>query len=420
MLKKKYLEVDVVTAARQRIERVFRDFTKVYVSFSAGKDSSVLVHLVADIARSLGRKFALLFVDLEAQYAHTMAHAEHVFDSNADIIEPYWLSLPLVLSNGVSQYQPRWVCWDPKEQHRWVRQPSKWSITDGSIFPWFRPGMEFEELVEDFGSWYAAGTPTACLVGIRSQESLNRFRTLISSRKSTHQGLQWTTEKPGGVFNAYPIYDWRTEDIWRYNGKTKAPYNEVYDLMHQAGLTIHEARLCQPYGFDQRKGLHLFHVLEPQTWAKVVERVAGANSGALYAHATGNMMGRVKITCPPGHTWRSFAEILLAGMPPASRTHFVNKITVFLKWYEKHYGFTVTVYNDDRLPDAPIFDGPTPEVLARFPRKGGPTWFRVVKMILKNDWWGKELSFSQTKSDGYEAYIAMMRRKRLKWSGKNG
>lgn len=30
--------------------------------------------------------------------------------------------------------------------------------------------------------------------------------------------------------------------------------NRLYDLMHQAGLTIHQQRICQPYGDDQRKG----------------------------------------------------------------------------------------------------------------------------------------------------------------------
>ena len=59
-------------------------------------------------------------------------------------------------------------------------------------------------------------------------------------------------------------------------------YNKLYDLMHGAGLTIHQMRLCQPYGDDQRRGLWLFHLIEPNTWAKVVSRVNGANSGALY------------------------------------------------------------------------------------------------------------------------------------------
>ena len=47
-------------------------------------------------------------------------------------------------------------------------------------------------------------------------------------------------------------------------------YNKIYDLMHMAGVGIHQMRLCQPYGDDQRKGLWLFKMLEPETWSKVV------------------------------------------------------------------------------------------------------------------------------------------------------
>ena len=37
--------IDVLTAARQRIEATFDDFERVYLSFSAGKDSTVMLHL---------------------------------------------------------------------------------------------------------------------------------------------------------------------------------------------------------------------------------------------------------------------------------------------------------------------------------------------------------------------------------------
>jgi predicted phosphoadenosine phosphosulfate sulfurtransferase len=414
--KRVFLAQNVLEAAQSRIARVFDDFSHVYLSCSAGKDSTTMLHLVAAEARRRGRKFGLLFIDMEAQYDHTIRHAEECFEAYRDVTEPYWISLPLILRNSVSQYQPRWLCWDPAEKDRWVRQPSKWSITDTNKFPWFRDGMEFEEFVVDFGSWYAKGEPTACFVGIRAQESLNRYRTLVANKEMWH-GLRWTTAKPGNVFNVYPIYDWKTEDIWRFAGKMETTYNEVYDLMWKAGLTIHQQRLCQPYGDDQRKGLHLFHVLEPQTWAKVVARVAGANSGALYANEAGNMMGRVKITCPPGHNWQSFARILLGGMPDASRRHYVDKITMFFKWFEKHHGLKMKASAvDGELPYVEAYDGPTDEVLALYPNKGGPTWYRVCKMLLKNDWWGKELSFSQTKSDAYDDYIALMRKRRERWS----
>src|SRR5690606_25675196 len=118
-----------------------------------------------------------------------------------------WVALPLNLRNAVSQFEPQWRCWEPGREADWVRQPDPRSITDHHYFPFFRTGMEFEELVPAFGEWYAGGQPAVCFVGIRSDESLNRWRTIASSRKQTYDGRQWMTWLGGPLYNAYPIYD---------------------------------------------------------------------------------------------------------------------------------------------------------------------------------------------------------------------
>jgi len=328
---KKGLGIDVYQAARERIRRVFDCFPNVYVSFSGGKDSGVMLHMVADEAESRGRRFGVLFVDLEAQYSMTIDYITECV-SMYKHIDMFWVCLPISLRNAVSQFNPKWICWDEAARAMWVRQPPSSAITDGGYFNFFRHGMEFEEFVPKFGSWYGGGGLTACLVGIRSDESLNRYRT-IAAKKQKFEDWSWSTYVNSATFNCYPIYDWKTEDIWRYNAISGKPYNKLYDRMHQAGLTIHQARICQPYGDDQRKGLWLYHVIEPETWGRVLARVNGANQGALYARESGNVLGRLKITKPAGHTWESFARLILSSQPPSTREHYENKIAVFLKWY---------------------------------------------------------------------------------------
>ncbi len=133
-----------------------------------------------------------------------------------------------------------------------------------------------------FGDWYSHGKLTACFVGIRSDESLNRYRTIASKYKEPYQDKQYTTKVLENVYNVYPIYDWKTEDDWIYQGKNRdLPYNTLYDYMYKAGLPLSLMRICQPYGDDQRRGLWLFHLIEPETWGKIVARVNGANSGAM-------------------------------------------------------------------------------------------------------------------------------------------
>lgn len=400
MSKKVGLGINVLEAARSRISFIFDSFPKIYLSFSGGKDSTVLLHLVMEEAIRRRRKIGLLFIDLEAQYKLTIDHVQTCFEMYSEWIEPYWVCLPIHLRNAVSVYEPHWVCWEPGRENDWVRQPPASAITDKNYFSFFYQGMEFEEFVDKFGHWYGGGELTACLIGIRADESLNRYRTLVAN-KQRYEGMSWTTWKGGSVYNVYPVYDWRTEDIWTYHGKFGKPYNLLYDRMHKAGLSIHQQRICQPYGDDQRKGLWLFHIIEPETWSKIVARVNGANQGALYAQETGNVLGRIKISKPEGHTWESFAKLLLESMPPKTRDHYEDKIAVFLKWWSTR-GY----------PLGQIPDEADPKLEAE---KKVPSWRRICKMLLRNDYWAKGLSFTQTKAEAYERYKKIMKKRRQKW-----
>lgn len=399
---KRPIGIDVLEAARQRIRYVFDQFERVYLSFSAGKDSTVMLHLVAEEARVRGRKFGCLIVDLEAQYKLTMEHAKTCVDMYADCIDLHWVCLPIHLRNAVSVYEPFWMCWDPDAKDAWVREMPEWAISDETFFPFFHRGMEFEEFVPAFGEWYSRGQKTACLVGIRTDESLNRFRTIALSKKETYQGIRWTSLTTEHVYNAYPIYDWRSSDLWAYHAKTGLPHNKLYDLMLKAGVPMGHMRICQPYGDDQRKGLWLFHLVEPETWARVVARVNGANGGALYMQEWGNVNGYRAITKPVGHTWQSFAKLLIGSMPPKTQDHYRNKVLMFERWWRQR-GY------QDGIPDEAAYEM---EAARR-----APSWRRVCKSLLRNDFWCKGLGFSQHKSEAYKKYLGLMERRRKEWDG---
>ncbi len=399
---KHYLDYDVLTGATERTEWVFDRYEKVYLSFSAGKDSTVMMYLACEEARRRGRRLGVLLVDLEGQYKVTIDHAIRQIAAYTDVIDLFWVCLPLALRNAVSVFEPKWQCWDPDvDPSAWIRQPPEGAIVDHDFFDWFQPGMEFEEFVPAFGEWYADGVETACLVGIRSDESLNRFRTIASTSKIRIDGRSWTTRVTDNVANVYPIFDWRTEDIWTWHARNPDyPYNELYDMMWKAGLKPSQMRICQPYGDDQRRGLWLFQLIEPETWARVVARVNGANGGALYMQEWGNINGYRKITKPEGHTWQSFVELMLNSMPPTMEEHYRNKILLHIKWWQER-GFP------DGIPEESPYE-------LEAARKA-PSWRRVCKTLLRNDYWGKGIGFSQHKSDAYKQYLDLMRRRRDAW-----
>lgn len=394
---KKQLGITVCEAAEERISFVFDNFPRIYLSFSGGKDSTVMLHLVMNEAIKRNRKIGLLFVDFEAQYKLTIEHIQSCYDLYKDHILPYWVTLPIHLRNSVSQYQHHWICWDEDDKDIWVREHPKIAISDPEYFPFYKYAMEFEDFVPEFGYWYGNGNLTACFVGIRTRESLNRWRTIASKRKQQFDNKQWTTWTGDAVYNIYPIYDWKAQDDWIYQSRNpELPYNKLYDRMYQAGLTLHQMRICQPFGDDQRKGLWLFQIIEPETWGKLISRINGANQGALYAKDIGNILGNNRIVLPPGHTWESFSMLLLDTMPKNVSEHYRNKIAVFLKWYQ-----------DRGYPNSIPDEGPLD--------KSSPSWKRICKTLLRNDYWCKGLSFTQHKKGAYERYKKLMKRRRQEW-----
>lgn len=393
---KKYLKIDVLTAAKQRVEWTFDNFEKIAVSFSGGKDSTIMFHLVADEAMKRGRKFAVMIVDLEAQYSATIEHMYNMVERYKEVVDLHWCCLPISLSNAVSNFEPRWKCWDEDKKDVWVREKPDCAKTE---YPFFTDGQEFEEFVVLWATWYAEEKPLAVMVGIRADESLNRFRTICTFEKDTYMEKRYTTRVVDHVYNIYPIYDWKTKDIWVYHAKFKdKEHNRIYDLMNKAGVPLSQQRLCQPYGHDQRKGLWLYHILEPKTWYKLLCRVNGANSGALYINETGNINGVNKIYKPSNHTWESFTKLVFATMPKQTREHYAKRFRTFINgWKSRGY---------DIIPDE------APLVLEN--DHWAPSWRRMCKVLLRNDWWCKGLGLQQPKSDAYGKYLEIKKLKKYK------
>ncbi len=230
---------NVLQAAQERIAWTFDNFESVYISFSAGKDSTVMLHLVAAEAQKRNRKIGLLMIDLEGQYKLTIDHALRCVDLYKDTIDLHWVCLPIHLRNAVSVYEPFWKCWDKDAKAAWIRDMPDCAVSDPDHYPFFFDGMEFEEFVTLFGEWYSKGEPTACFVGIRTDESLNRFRTIVQSKKETCQGHRFTSKVSPSVFNVYPIYDWQSADLWTYHAKNPdLPHNRLLQTRRHDGARL--------------------------------------------------------------------------------------------------------------------------------------------------------------------------------------
>ena len=418
---REYLEQDVYEALQERLRFIFDEFDNIYVSFSGGKDSGLLLNLVLDYQRKYApdRRIGVFHQDLEAQYTVTTEYVERTFDRIKDEVEPYWVCLPMATRTALSSYEMYWYPWDDTKKDIWVRDmPNKEYVINLENNPMttYRYRMHQEDLARQFGRWYRishGNGKTVCLLGIRANESLQRYSGFLN-KKYGYQGECWISRQFKDVWCASPIFDWSTEDVWHANYLFDYDYNHLYDLYYMAGLKISQMRVASPFNDYSKDALNLYRVIDPQIWVKLVGRVRGANFASIYGKT--KAMGYRNVTLPQGHTWRSYTMFLLDTLPVRLRNNYVKKFNTSIEFWHKtgggldeetiheleEHGYRIqrngisnyTLNKKSRV----IFLGKIPDDTDDIEStKDIPSWKRMCYCILKNDHICRFMGFGMTK-----------------------
>lgn len=433
--------MNVWEATQERLRVTFEEFDNVVLAFSGGKDSGVMLNATLDYMREHGidRKLTVMHIDYEGQYTATTDYVTEVMTTNLDLIDPVWVCLPIAAGSAVSMYSDHWKPWDPEKRDLWVRDLPEHDgvIHAGNVpsgFPEFDGvwDYKFQARVSRWLHQKSGAERTAVLVGIREQESLHRYAAINREHKdSMYDGRKWTTKIYKDVYNVYPIHDWLTEDVWVANATFGWSYNRLYDLFHQAGLTINQMRVASPFIGEGQDSLKLYRIIEPAMWSRLVGRVNGANFAAIYGGTTA--MGARGVKLPPGHTWKTYAEFLLSTLPEDIRERYLKKLNTSIKYWTDTGG-ALRIETVRELEEAGIdlenLGKPTskrkystPHEVVKFdeypddlPAKDWsavPTWKRLCITILRNDHTCKTMGFGLTKLEMEKRQQAMSKYKEV-------
>ena len=265
--------IDVVTAAQQRILNTFANGVPVYMSFSAGKDSLCMAHLVYALIQSGhidARQLVVIFIDEEAIYDSMYQMAVRWRKRFLSVGSEFrWYCLPVKQSSVLHYLQSTesWITWEPGTEDCWVRQPPPFAITRSPYLEY--PGqMNYQEFCQTITR------DGIQIVGLRGSESLQRAKLLanigLGKGNITSSNCQ------------YPIYDWRDADIWLYIKEHSLDFPDAYIHLYQVGVSRRQLRLCNFFGSEGIAGLRYIAETDPALWNQIEKREPNAYLTLLY------------------------------------------------------------------------------------------------------------------------------------------
>jgi predicted phosphoadenosine phosphosulfate sulfurtransferase len=314
--RKLYLQKNVLEAAQERIRWLFSEFKTVVVAVSGGKDSTVTFELAYRHAQEIGRDLNVFFLDQEAEYASTITTVQQIMDRHGVI--PHWWQTQFKTTNATSYEEPLLHAWEPGTE--WMREKIPGTMQDElPIAALSQAKASFYHVIEYAEQQW--GDSTALLIGLRSEESLNRYGAV--TRNPGIHGVKWCSKSTGKAIKFYPIYDWTFEDIWTFLGTEKIPYNRVYDWMYVKGFNIPEMRVSSLVHENAFRCLPTLHEFEPDTYDRLIKRLKGVHVGARYADE--QMIFSSKKLPRAFGDWLEYRDFLLSTLPEEIRTVFQKR-----------------------------------------------------------------------------------------------
>lgn len=323
--KKEFGNRDVYNETLDRIRYLFDSFDKVVVSFSGGKDSTAVLNTALIVAKEKNKlPLEVVFFDEEAIHPPTIEYVHRV--AKHPDINLKWYCLEVKHRNACSNEEPFWYTWEKGKEDIWVRELPENAITS---HPKFKKGMSFQEFSPYL--YNREDGRVAMLTGIRTQESMRRFRVIAMKKNDAY--IQSTSDASNNQYRCFPIYDWSSEDVWLAVHKFGWDYNKTYDIFNQTKLhgKFLTQRVCPPYGEEPLRGLWVYAECFPEMWHKMLYRVEGVNTAWRYANTELYSSAKEK---PDNLSWREYLDVILDSYEIDSKKEVISTIKSYIKMHQ--------------------------------------------------------------------------------------
>jgi predicted phosphoadenosine phosphosulfate sulfurtransferase len=358
--KKEYQKSNVYEAAKERVHYLYDRFDQVYISFSAGKDSTAVMNIALEVAEERGRlPLKVVFFDEEAIHPPTIEYAKRVAKNPK--IDFEWYCLEVKHRNACSNDEPYWYCWDKNKKDLWVRELPEEAIT---THPNFKYGESFQEFTEHMFDRSLGNV--ALLTGVRTQESFRRMKAVSTKKNDNYISAAYNKN----LYKCHPIYDWSSEDVWLAVHKFKWDYNETYDIFNKTKLfnKFLQQRVCPPFGEEPLRGLWIYAECFPEMWHKMLHRVSGVATAWRYANT--DLYGVSKIELPENvKTWRAYIDVIIESYEKNVAIQVKKNLNALIRAHQKK-------------TDDPISEVDTHPLT-------GTSWKFICKICIKGDLKGR-------------------------------
>jgi predicted phosphoadenosine phosphosulfate sulfurtransferase len=322
-----YTGASVLDAAKDRIRVLFDEFEQIVVSFSGGKDSTVILNLAIEVAREKGRlPVAVVFLDQEAEWNAVIEYMRRV--QARPEVDLLWLQMPFKLSNSSSTDVDFLDCW--AEGAEWMREKEPASVKEN------RYGVvRFHALFPAISKVEFGDRSTAWITGVRAQESPSR--SAGATAKATYKWITWgkIIDKDLSHYNFHPIYDWEISDVWKAIHSHGWDYCRVYDEQYRYGLPLAKMRVSNLHHETSLSSLFYLQEIERDTWNRLVKRLNGVNTAG---HLAGDAYKCPQVLPFMFRSWKEYRDHLLETLIEREdhRAKFRTKFAKIDKKYRFH------------------------------------------------------------------------------------